>query len=351
MLTGILALLGAIYTIVLVHEAGHWIAARRAGMPVSVFSIGFGPRLAGFRWRETDVCLSLVPLGGYVRIDPMEERAEGSQENGTRFDLWPWHQRVGVIAAGVVMNLVLAAVIYLILPLGAGIRPAPPLHIAEVHADRLPAGTGAWAGNVAGSRVMAVDGATMATWSELVLAVVGTADGSIELELEGGVRRSLPVPVDENARMSLLGALERPVANGPRTRVGPAEAVRRAAAELRAAGTLIAESWSMLAEGRLSVRQLSGPFGIAEAGARIFQGGWDPFLRFVAFLSLNVAVMNLLPIPGLDGGHLAFIVVEAARRRPLSAPVQAYLGRVGLIWLSLVMMGTVVNDILRMLSR
>jgi regulator of sigma E protease len=96
------------------------------------------------------------------------------------------------------------------------------------------------------------------------------------------------------------------------------------------------------------VRQVSGPITVVETSVHVFRTGWEPFLAFIAFLAINIAFVNMLPVPALDGGFLALLGLEAVRGRPLTAPVQAYLGRVGLIWLCLVMAGTLLNDLLRL---
>lgn len=349
MLAGLLAFAGAVFVIVLIHEAGHWLAARWAGMPSSVFSVGFGRRLVGFRKWGTDFRISLIPLGGYVRVDPMEEIVEGPAGGTTRFDAWPMGQRVVVVVAGVVMNLLLALAIYLAVPLAWGVEremAGPGARVADVRAEALPAGTEAWDALPAGARVMAVGDRPVERWQDLLMALVGTAHGAAELRLDDGSVHVLPVPTVDGKRVALLEALVRQ--RGERVRVGPLEAAAVAGESFRASLDLIRESWAIILTGRVSARQLSGPVAIAGTSARIFTSGWESFLLFVAFLSVNIAVVNILPIPALDGGYLALMGVEAVRRRPLSARVQSYLGRVGIIWLSLVMASTVVNDLLRM---
>src|SRR5690606_23194067 len=133
-----------------------------------------------------------------------------------------------------------------------------------------------------------------------------------------------------------------------RERVGAGASMLHAAGSFGRTVEIVQESWAILFRGRISVRQVSGPITVVETTVRVFRSGWEPFLGFVAFLSVNIAIVNLLPIPALDGGYLGMLGLEAVRRRPLTAPVQAYLARVGLIWLCLVMAGSVVNDMLRL---
>src|SRR5687767_3422060 len=137
---GLAAFAAAILVIVLVHEMGHLLAAKWARMPASVFSIGFGPRVWSFQWGETEYRLSAIPLGGYVRIDPMEETVAGPHGPTSRFDTYPLRHRALVVSAGVMMNLLLALVIYVGMALAWGTEKPEPLRVASVDADRLPTG-------------------------------------------------------------------------------------------------------------------------------------------------------------------------------------------------------------------
>jgi regulator of sigma E protease len=199
--------------------------------------------------------------------------------------------------------------------------------------------------------------------------VIVTAAGASVLSWESWQRRvvaspgeSIPVTVLRGGEMVEMTLVPR-VQRGPdgeqvgaaglgrgvlRERVGAGRSFQHAVGSFGRTVEIVKESWMILLRGRVSVRQVSGPITVLETTVRVFRNGWEPFLAFVAFLSVNIAFVNLLPIPALDGGYLTLLGVEVLRRRPLTAPVQAYLGRVGLIWLCLVMAGTVVNDLLRL---
>ena len=205
--------------------------------------------------------------------------------------------------------------------------------------------TAALAGFRTGDRVEAVGGRPVTTWQgwrrELRIAP-GTAPVRVEVRRgrAGRVALELPAGADPDA-LGMEPGMDR-------VRPGLAGALSNAVTSFEGTVHLIRESWAILLAGRLSPRQLSGPVAIVDATVRIFRSGWEPFLGFVAFLSVNIALVNALPIPALDGGFLAMLVLEVARRRPLPQPVQAYLGRVGMIWLCLIMAGTLVNDVLRL---
>jgi regulator of sigma E protease len=405
-----------------VHELGHLLAAKWTGMPASVFSIGFGPRVWGFRWGETEYRLAAVPLGGYVRIDPMEETVLGPHGPTSRFDTYPLRHRALVISAGVLMNLLLAVVIYLGMALAWGAEKREPLRVASVDAARLPSGAQAWARLPADAPVVGVNGTRIETIQDLFLAVAGSRPGVARVALADGSELALPVPEGDAAKLAVVQSLVpaqppvigtvvrgtpadragllpwdrivavdgRPIhswqswrallAESPgrslavtvlrggeerrltlvpiraadgsgaagvgrgieRTPVGLAGASGSAGRRFTQTLDLIGQSWKILFTGRL------GPVTVVETSVRVFRNGWEPFLAFVAFLSVNIAVVNFLPIPALDGGYFAFLALESVRRRPLPHGTQAYLGRVGMIWLCLIMAGTLVNDLLRL---
>jgi len=428
LVTGIAAFFAAIFVIILVHELGHLLAAKWTRMPASVFSVGFGPRLWSFQWGETEYRLSAVPLGGYVRIDPMEETVLGPHGPTSRFDTYPLRHRALVISAGVIMNLLLALVIYAGMALAWGTEKPEPLLVAAVDAARLPTGAESWARLPADAAVIGVNGSPVETVQDLFLAVAGSRPGMAQVALADGTALDLPVPEGDAAKLAVVQALvpAQPPVVGTVVRGTPADragflpwdrivavdggaihswqswrarvqasperalevsvlrdgaqrtltlvpmraadgsgaaglgrGIERTPVGLAAAGgsaarrftgtlDLIRESWRILLTGRLSARQVSGPVTVVETSVRVFRNGWEPFLAFVAFLSVNIAVVNFLPIPALDGGYFAFLALEAVRRRPLPYGTQAYLGRVGMIWLCLIMAGTLVNDLLRL---
>jgi regulator of sigma E protease len=428
---GLAAFAAAILVIVLVHELGHLLAAKWARMPASVFSIGFGPRIWGFRWGETEYRLSAIPIGGYVRIDPMEERVEGPHGPMSRFDSYPLYQRAVVISAGVIMNLLLAIGLYLAIPLIWGAEKEEPLRVATVDAQGLPGGTERWTELPTDASVAHVNGERITTIQDLYLAVAGSRPGVARVALDDGRTLDLPIPEGDEAKLALAKSLipasapvvgtvvpgtpadragfltwDRIVAvNGQPVHswetwraviqanperllhvtvkradgehqldlvpvrspegtgaAGLGRGVERTPVGLAGAGVfarrrfastldLIKDSWRILFTGRLSVRQVSGPVTVVETTVRVFRTGWEPFLAFVAFLSVNIAAVNFLPIPALDGGYFALLGLEAVRRRPLPHRVQAYLGRVGILWLAMIMAGTLINDLLRLAGR
>ena len=440
----ILATLVALSVLILIHEFGHFFAAKSVDIAAPRFSLGLGPRVAGFKWGETDFVISAIPLGGYVKMAGMEddegmEVLEGGEaappvDPARTFDAKPIWARTWVISAGVIMNLLFALLANIVL---AGVQGQP--YIAETRLAPV-AGIGGAAAQVEqipfGSRVASVGGEGVASWDEMYDRLEAAPAGPVSLGLEGRPAVTLNLPASRAARDTLLSALRplsepvlgvvlpdqagaraglqagdrivsidgQPVASwsdaverirsapgrplrvevqrdgAPRTLTVTPRAEREqgvlvgkiGASELPQVqyrrlgfGAALAEGWDQtvymvklllttlrdLFTGALSPRNLGGLLSIGEAsGQSAQQCGWS-FLEFLALLSVNLAVLNLLPIPILDGGHLMFLLVEAVRGRPLSVEARIRLSHVGLIIVVGLMLWANGNDVVRYVER
>jgi len=437
----LVAFLVVIGVLIFVHELGHLLAAKAVDIQVPRFSIGFGPRVAGFRWGETEYVISALPLGGYVRMAGMEDTSalEGGEEEYSPsprdFDAKPLWARAMVISAGVIMNflfaiVVLAGVAFFYgepinpttrvaiagepagaaaplgeIPLGAELRAvgeqpvgswnevaealgtAPPGPITLSFADvppvtlSLPASDSARAallrplqpftppviGEVStgspaqraglrtNDRIVSVDGEPVRTWAEFVELVRSRPGEQLQLLVErdgeqvtlapvAGTERELNVDM-ERVEIGRLGVapqhqivfqplgLGASVAYGWNTTVGTS--------------TLIVRLVGDLLTGQASPRTLGGPLAIGQLSGQAARYGAEMFFQWMALLSINLAVLNLLPIPVLDGGQLLFIGVEAVRGRPLSIEQRLRLSHVGLIIVVGIMVWAITNDFLR----
>jgi regulator of sigma E protease len=368
MLLTIVATLIVLGGLIFIHELGHFLAARAAGVDVERFSVGFGPRLFGVRVGPTDYRISLLPFGGYVKLRGLEsptsrkatseETPEGATPAGEARarDRGDYRSRsVGtrafIVGAGVAMNALFAV---LALALVAGTRG---IHVPEIGfvAPRSPASaTGLQKGDV----VTRFDGRRIGTFSDVermalhlpdrtVGISVRRGDRTIDTEITPlGVRRPSPLAGDS----IVVGALgiEAAAPEVTHRSLGVAGALREGARQsaywVRAIGAFVARVGS----GRDSVRKLGGPVAIGEMSGRFARAGWLPFLEFAAVISLNLAVLNLLPVPVLDGGHLALLAVEGARGRPVEAPTRRRLTRVGLVLVFGLMALAMWNDAVRL---
>jgi regulator of sigma E protease len=444
----ILATLVALSVLILIHELGHFFAARSVGIAAPRFSLGFGPRLWGFRWRGTDFVISAVPLGGYVKMAGMEDDAaaeglEGGDDSAPEeapyapeetFDAKPIWARTWVISAGVVMNLLFAWIANIAIVGGQGLpyvaetrlSPRPELGGAAAQVQRIPFGArvvavgdrpverwddlqaalrrapagavrislegqapvtldvppagaardtllaalpflwapvldrilpdqpAARAGLRSGDRIVSVDGERVGTWPQVVDRIRTSPGRELRLELErdGSTLRAQVIPRAEEEGGETVGRIGASgAAPTAYARVGPVEALELGTRVTGRMVSLLVTTVRDLVTGELSPRNLGGLLTIGEAsGESASRGGWE-YLTFLAFLSVNLAVLNLLPIPILDGGHLMFLLFEAVRGRPLSVEWRIRLSHVGLLVVVGLMVWANGNDVVRWVER
>jgi regulator of sigma E protease len=350
-----------------------------------VFSLGWGRRIWGMRRGETDYRLSLFPLGGYVRMASREDEAMASFEGGTTrgtlddgsgkqqgepgvawdpealvpfgpkavpedrwFESKPLWAKVFVLLAGVTMNFLLAIAVVMLLVMTGGIaNPAP------VIGSVLPGSPAAISGLMAGDSVLSIDGAPISVWKDLVAAVTSKAGVPIAVAV---MRSGQPVSVtitpaaavDTNAKSGAVRTLGRIGAGGARIRlsVGPAfvEAVQGTWQTVVATIDVV----SGLLHGRVSPKQLGGPIMIAQASVQRAQsGGLEGVLDLLALISVNIAVLNLLPVPVLDGGQVLLVALESVRGRPLGERARGLVMYTGVGVVLLLLITTTFNDVAR----
>jgi len=339
--------------LVFVHELGHFLVAKKLGIKVLKFSLGFGPALLSRRWGETEYLISAVPLGGYVKLfgeDPGEELnpAEGRRSFSAR----PvWH-RIGVVFAGPLMNFVLAVVVFSVLSLFGSPVPLPV--IGDVSPD-MPA---AAAGMESGDRVLSIDGEAVETWEDLARLIVASEGDVVEVVVARG-EETLTFRITPTRRVghNLLGEeVEKPMIG-----VAPSGEVvveRHSLWEAPWIGVRETAKWTGLTLdvlykmvlGQVSPRTLGGPIAIAQMAGETARAGLLSFLFLVAVLSVNLGVLNLLPIPILDGGHMLFFVIEAVRGEEVSLRNREVAQQVGLAILLMLMGYVFYNDIARIVA-
>jgi regulator of sigma E protease len=351
--------------VVFFHELGHFLVARWCGVRVLVFSIGFGPELIGFNDRHgTRWKLAAIPLGGYVKFFGDENAASvpdqaaamnmTEAERRESFFFKPVGQRAAVVAAGPIANFVLAIVIF------AGVFMLYGKQITSARVDSVqPASAAAEAGFQPGDLIQSIDGRAIESFSDMQRIVSSRAGQKLEFVVErGGARVTLQATpalkeVKDNFgnlhRIGVLG-ISRSMAPGDIKvqHVGPVAAVRMGVEET---WFVIERTMAYLAgvvAGRESADQLGGPIRIAQVSGQVATAGMIALIHLAAVLSVSIGLLNLFPIPLLDGGHLLFYAIEAARGRPLSERAQEIGFRVGLAIVLMLMIFATFNDILHL---
>jgi regulator of sigma E protease len=425
----LLAFAFVIGVLVFVHELGHFLAARRVGVRVLAFSVGFGPRLLGFTRGGTEYKIAAIPLGGFVKMagETAEDPRSGASDEFLSKSKW---ERFQVLIAGPAMNLVLAVVVlWGVLLQGADLpayRDMPPV-VGALEADA-PARK---AGVLVGDRILRVDDRSVETWDDFLITIAGkarrevtllvdrsgqqervsvvpTAEGKYEigdigvlpnthphirsivsgepadkaglkagdvvLAVDGEIvsfsrqiseliskheGRAITIRVSRNGheqdvRLTPVKRAEKSWAIGigisdQLTHVDPGvfEALKMSVVQNWEATLLIFRTLGGLFTGETSPRQLMGPVGIASLSGESAQAGIIPLLGLLASISLNLGLLNLMPIPVLDGGHILILLLEGIARRDFSMRVKERLLFAGVVLLMLLMVTVIYNDLTR----
>jgi regulator of sigma E protease len=361
LLSYVVPFLAVLTVIVFVHEMGHYLVARWNGVAIQTFSIGFGREVIGWndkhgtRWR-----ISAIPLGGYVRFVGDSNAASVTDADvvaNADPDLAPklfanknvW-QRIAVVAAGPIANVILTFVILYALLLGYGRYTIPPV-VGEVIAGSVAETAGLEPGDV----IVSVDGYVVRGFEDFqrLVATSPAREVTIELDRGGSAETIVLVPdvaeiEDRFGNMQKIGRIgvSRDVADTDVSlyRPGPVEAIGMTVEEIR---FIIQRTAAFLGDffvGRGDVEQLGGPVKVAKVSGEVATLGIIALINLTALLSLNIGIFNLLPVPMLDGGHLLYYLVEAVRGRPLSMKVQEIGFRFGFALVLALMVFTLFND-------
>ena len=341
--------------IVLVHEFGHYAAAKLTGMKVEVFSIGFGKKLIGKKIGETEYRLAWIPLGGYVKISGMVDESL-DPEGGIKGEPYEFEsksslQKGFVITAGVLMNFLLAIFIYSSIILFTGIGEADSTFISQVIADK-PAEK---AGLLVGDKIVEINNTTINTWQEMSKIIHSNPEQTLNLVIEREQNKIEKVVIPEAAETLIDGAIQKVGLIG----IAPKVVFRDASLfESLSGGVETTVQWTkvgilsikMLVTGEASLKDLGGPIMIAEMSGKSAKRGIQSFLAFIAFISINIGFLNILPIPMLDGGHLVYIIIEGVTRKKISTKIKLKIQQLGMAILLTLMIFAVFNDISRVFT-
>ncbi len=387
MLTTIIAVTLVLGGLIFFHELGHFAVARGFGMGVSTFSLGFGPKILKRRWGKTEYALSLIPLGGYVALVGEQDDSD-LPEGFTReesFSLRPAWQRLLVVAAGPVANMLLAWLLCWILAFAWG----TPQLLPQV-GGLVENGPAAKAGVEIGDSIVSINGQPIVNWEDMTGAIAASDGQPMRVELKRPHKAENPAPhVSEDAaarnsdtttapndgmapppslltveitpemavRKTIFGEDEKAWLVGIRN-TGAARLVEHgfwgaAMAGANQTSNMLALTWKSfvkLIERVVPLDQVGGPIMIMQMVGKQAHEGMPGLLALAALISINLGVLNLLPIPVLDGGQIVFCLWEMIFRRPVNARVQDYAMRAGLALLVTLMLLATYNDIWRIIK-
>lgn len=336
----ILATIFVFGIIVFIHEFGHFITAKASGMRVDEFAIGFGPAIAKKRKGETLYSIRAIPLGGYNKIAGMDPEEPLDDRSFLNKPVW---KRFIVIAAGAVFNFLLAIVIFFMIYAVNGIQTPSMEPVVGNMMSNSPAMTAHMTVN---DRIVSINGKPVNEWTDISKSLQGTANTLVPIVVNrDGVNQELiviPEAVGNDGR-AVIGI--NPVMNSMPLNV--AEAVVQS---LHTTGFVLVSMvdgiWSMIT-GHTNA-ELAGPIGVAQMAGQVAESGFANLLQFTALLSLNLGVINLLPIPALDGGHLIVLIIEGITRRRLPAKALQYIQMTGIVILLALFVYATTHDISRL---
>lgn len=348
--------------VVFFHELGHFLVARWAGVTVETFSIGFGQEIYGWndskgtRWK-----ISWIPLGGYVKFLGDENAASTPSKDALanmspeqadgNFHTKPLSSRAAVVAAGPVANFILAIVIFAGLLLAFGERIVAPI-VADVRADSAAEA----AGFQVGDRVLDISGTKIDSFREMQMIVSFSADERLEILVDrGGAQVLLEATPKVHEMTDRFGNVQRIGLLGIGADPDPANAIHVRHDPFTAVWMGVEQTWFIVTRtfeflgdmivGREDTSQLRGPLGIAQTSGQVATLGLAALINLAAVLSVSIGLINLFPIPMLDGGHLLYYGVEAVRGRPMGDEAQEYGFRIGLALVMMLMVFATWNDL------
>ncbi|MEA1960027.1 MAG: RIP metalloprotease RseP [Bacillota bacterium] len=341
-MTVLLTLL-VIAVLILVHEWGHFRVARRIGIPVYEFSLGFGYKLYSTKYNGVEYSLRLIPLGGYVRMAGEEP---GDMEDPNGFSARTPLEKIRVAFAGPFMNFV--AAIFIFIYSFAVIGVAQPIDEAVI-GEVLPGKPAELAGLQSGDRIMAVDSTNVGTWEEFVTMIRQQTSGEeITITINrDGIEKDLALKpiVNETSGIPMIGVYSKVEFE----KQNILNSIKYGFIQTYQMTMLLLSGLGMMFSGAVSSSDLAGPVGIASMVGEAARGGLVYLLNFTAFLSINLGILNLLPIPALDGSRIVFAIVELVRRRPLNPEKEGMIHWFGFLFLMALIVFATYNDILRLI--
>jgi regulator of sigma E protease len=345
--------------LIFVHEFGHFLLAKAFGVKVLKFSLGFGNKVIGRQWGETEYLISAFPLGGYVKMygeQPGEEEV-GQNDLHRSFSHKPVWQRFGIVFGGPLFNLLFAVLLFFFMFVFAGLpEPVDSTKIGEVTTGSVAEQVGIKTGDV----IRTINGQPTTSWTEVSDRIKDSQGEAVTLVVDRqGKELTFTAKPTMQTMKNLFGE-----AVGERFMLGIVRSneLHYKKATIGESGqAALMQTWNLgyltimgivkMVQRVIPASELGGPIRIAEIAGQQFEAGWMNLLYFMGLLSVNLGILNLLPIPVLDGGHLVFLSLEAMRRKPLSERTMEISQKIGIAILGTLMVFVFYNDILRLVRR
>jgi len=332
------------------HEFGHFLMARLVGVKVEVFSIGFGKKLFCKKFKDTNWCISAVPLGGYVQMKGQDDSnpALKSNDPDSYTSKSPW-QRILILLGGPGFNFLLALIIYFFVAITGWQKLAPIV-------GRTIPNTPASKVLKKGDRIIEINGVKIRAWDDIRKIVENSNTLHIKILRDGKILNITLTPkieivkniFNESIKRKIIGII--PSGDIVMIHYSLIDAIKVSIDKFIKDSTLIVKGVEKLITGAVGLNNLSGPVGIVDVTMKVANLGLQPLLLFSALLSVNLGILNLLPIPALDGGHIVFNLYEAIFKRELNEEIMVKLTIAGWMLLGALMLIGFYNDLVRIFS-
>lgn len=323
--------------LVLFHEFGHFATAKLVGMRVDEFAIGFGPKLFSYKYGETIYSLRIIPLGGYNKIAGMEPEEDAGERSYCKKPIWA---RLIVISAGSLMNFVLPVILFFMIFIASGIdTPSTEPIIGNI----MPNKPAAMSGLQPGDRIVKINNEEISSWNKFVEVIQVNSGKVLKVEYNraGNINTASLIPeLDTKSNHGIIGV----TADLNKYYPGIGESFVLSCKHTVYIINAMIEGLFQMFTGKTSA-DVSGPIGVAKMTGEVARLGLAALLQFAAFLSINLGIINLLPLPALDGGHIVTLLVEGIRRKPLNKKTIYYIQMVGFLLIIALMIFTTFNDI------
>ncbi len=345
--------------LIFVHELGHFLFAKLFKVRVLKFSLGFGPKIFGRTVGETEYLISAFPLGGYVKMqgeNPDEQDLPAEDQQGSFAHKAVW-KRFFIVLAGPIFNLLFALLLFCGLFLAIGVPDSQDTTSIGQVSEKSPA---AEAGFMVGDTIEQINGRPVTQWLDILNSVKDSGGNPLTMEVKRGTEqvRIVVTPAIDGVKNVFGEVTEERYMIGIMKaealvyeKVSWDQAILAAVAQTWMYISLTVMGFVKLIQRVVPMSELGGPILIAQLAGQQMAAGWVHLVYFIGLLSVNLGILNLLPIPVLDGGHLVFIGVEAVRRRPLSERVQIAAQQVGMALLASLMLFVFYNDLFRIFSK
>ena len=345
--------------LIFVHELGHFLFAKLFKVKVLKFSLGFGPKVIGRTYGDTEYLISAFPLGGYVKMfgeNPDEQDVVSDDQHGSFAHKSVW-KRFFIVLAGPVFNLLFALVLFIGLFIAVGVPDSQDTATIGQVSEKSPA---AEAGLMAGDTIEQINGRPVTGWIDILNSVKESGGEALTFQLKRGTEQIqiVVVPAIDSVKNVFGEVTEKRYMIGVvkaealvYERVGVIKAIQAASAQTWMYISLTVLGFVKIIQQVIPMSELGGPILIAQIAGQQLAAGWIHLVYFMGLLSVNLGILNLLPIPVLDGGHLVFLGVEAVRRKPLSERVQIVSQQIGMLLLGSLMIFVFYNDLFRIFTK